>query len=449
MAKKKLTKKKKLIIFGGGGTLLVLLIAANILRDNTKSIKVETEDVTRQSVIHKVNASGRIQPEVEVKISATSSAWIDSITVNEGDNVKKGQHLISLDRKQLLANYNAATSSVRSGEARLRQERANRKRIETMYDQNMASDQELEAALASYEIANSQLEQAKANLESRKDDLDKARIVAPQAGTVTSINKEVGDLAVGGMFQADVLMTVSDLSKMEVIVDVNENDVISVALGDTTEIEIDAFQDTVFYGIVTEIAHKAQSTAMGSQEQVTNFVVKIMMINVPAGIRPGMSATANIVTDKKENVLAIPIQSLTVRPEGSEKMSFGKSGRPGGDREGEAKLKAKKMEELVFVLADQPGGVLRNVIMSETDDKFQKKKKAKKGSKYVHIRPVEVGISSETHYEVLSGLEKGEEIVTGSYRAISKDLAHNKEVTTKDDKSGSGKNSMEITTESK
>jgi len=251
------------------------------------------------------------------------------------------------------------------------------------------------------------------------------------------------------MFQADVLMTVADLSKMEVIVDVNENDVISVALGDTTEIEIDAFQDTVFYGIVTEIAHKAQSTAMGSQEQVTNFEVKITMINVPAGIRPGMSATANIITDKKENVLAIPIQSLTVRPEGSEKMSFGKGGSPGGDQEGEAKSKAKKMEELVFVLADQPGGVLRNGIMSEIDDKFQKKKKAKKGSKYVHIRPIEVGISSETHYEVLSGLEKGEKIITGSYRAISKDLAHNKEVTTRDDKSGSGKNSMEITTERK
>jgi len=449
VAKKKLTKKKKWIIFGGVGTLLVLLIVANILRDNTSAIKVETENVTRQSVIHKVNASGRIQPEVEVKISATSSAWIDSITVNEGDDVKKGQHLISLDRKQLLANYKAATSSVRSAEARLKQEGANRKRIETMYEQNMASDQELEAALASYEIANSQLEQAKANLESRKDNLDKARIVAPQAGTVTSINKEVGDLAIGGMFQADVLMTVSDLSKMEVIVDVNENDVISVSLGDTTEIEIDAFQDTVFYGIVTEIAHKAQSTAMGSQEQVTNFEVKITMIDVPAGIRPGMSATANIITDKKENVLAIPIQSLTVRPEGSEKMSFGKDGRPGGDWEGEAKLKAKKMEELVFVLADQPGGVLRNGIMSEIDDKFQKKKKAKKGSKYVHIRPVEVGISSETHYEVLSGLEKGEEIVTGSYRAISKDLAHNKEVTTRDNKSGGGKNSMKISKGSK
>ncbi len=429
MAKKKLTKKKKWIIFGGVGTLLVLLIVANILRDNTSAIKVETENVTRQSVIHKVNASGRIQPEVEVKISATSSAWIDSITVNEGDDVKKGQHLISLDRKQLLANYNAATSSVRSAEARLRQERANRKRIETMYDQNMASDQDLEAALASYEIANSQLEQAKANLESRKDNLDKARIVAPQAGTVTSINKEVGDLAVGGMFQADVLMTVSDLSKMEVIVDVNENDVVSVSPGDTTEIEIDAFQDTLFYGIVSEIAHMARTSAMGSAEQVTNFEVKIRIIDVPDGIRPGMSATANIITDKKDDVLTIPIQSLTVRPEGSEKLSFDK-GKRSGKKDGAKKPKAKKMEELVFVIADKPGGVLRNGVVSELDDKKGKKKKSPKGGKVVHIRPVKVGISSETHYEVLSGIDEGEEIVTGSYRAISKDLAHNKAVTT-------------------
>jgi len=331
----------------------------------------------------------------------------------------------------------------------LKQVGAQKKRMESLYKQKLISEQELESITAQHELTVNQLRQANAALSSREDELSKLKMTAPSNGIVTKINIEVGEMAVGSMFQAATLMTIANLAKLEVEVDVNENDVISVALGDTTEIEIDAFQDTVFYGIVTEIAHKAQSTAMGSQEQVTNFEVKITMINVPAGIRPGMSATANIITDKKENVLAIPIQSLTVRPEGSEKMSFGKSGRPGGDREGEAKLKAKKMEELVFVLADQPGGVLRNGIMSETDDKIQKKKKAKKGSKYVHIRPVEVGISSETHYEVLSGLEKGEKIVTGSYRAISKDLAHNKEVTTRDDKSGSGKNSMEITTESK
>ena len=429
MAKKKLTKKKKWLIFGGGGVLLAILIAASLGKKDDGAIKVETEKIVRQTIIHKVNASGKIKPETEVKISATSSAWIDSITVDEGDHVIKGQHLITLDRKQLLANYNSTASSVRSAEARVKQESASKKRLETMYEQNLASDQELEAVQASHQIAKSSLEQAKSSLESRKDDLDKARIVAPQDGIVTAVNKEVGEMAVGGMFQAEVLMIIADLNRMEVIVDVNENDVVSVSLGDTTEIEIDAFQDTIFYGIVSEIAHMAQTSAMGAAEQVTNFEVKIRIIDVPDGIRPGMSATANIITDKKDDVLAIPIQSLTVRPEGSEKMTFGK-GKGSDKKDGTKKPKAKKMEELVFIIAEKLGGVLRNGTLSELDEKSLKKSKRGKGGKVVHIRPVKVGISSETHYEVLSGIDEGEEIVTGSYRAISKDLTHNKAVTT-------------------
>ncbi len=429
MAKKKLTKKKKWLIFGSGGVLLAILIAASLGKKDDDAIKVETEKVVRQTIIHKVNASGKIKPETEVKISATSSAWIDSITVEEGDHIKKGQHLITLDRKQLLSNYNSAASSVRSAKARLKQELASKKRVESMYEQNLASDQELEAVEASYEIANSSLAQAKSSLESREDDLNKARIVSPQDGIVTAVNKEVGEMAVGGMFQAEVLMIIADLNRMEVIVDVNENDVVSVSQGDTTEIEIDAFQDTIFYGIVSEIAHMAQSSSVGSAEQVTNFEVKIRMIQVPDGIRPGMSATANIITDKKDDVLAIPIQSLTVRPEGSEKLSFGK-GKRSGKKDDVKKPKAKKMEELVFIIAEKPGGVLRDGTLSELDEKSLKKSKRGKGGKVVHIRPVKVGISSETHYEVLSGIDEGEEIVTGSYRAISKDLAHNKAVTT-------------------
>ena len=429
MANKKLTKKKKWLIFGGGGVLLAILIAASLGKKDDGAIKVETEKIVRQTIIHKVNASGKIKPETEVKISATSSAWIDSITVDEGDHVIKGQHLITLDRKQLLANYNSTASSVRSAEARVKQESASKKRLETMYEQNLASDQELEAVQASHQIAKSSLEQAKSSLESRKDDLDKARIVAPQDGIVTAVNKEVGEMAVGGMFQAEVLMIIADLNRMEVIVDVNENDVVSVSLGDTTEIEIDAFQDTIFYGIVSEIAHMAQTSAMGAAEQVTDFEVKIRIIDVPDGIRPGMSATANIITDKKDDVLAIPIQSLTVRPEGSEKMTFGK-GKGSDKKDGTKKPKAKKMEELVFIIAEKLGGVLRNGTLSELDEKSLKKSKRGKGGKVVHIRPVKVGISSETHYEVLSGIDEGEEIVTGSYRAISKDLTHNKAVTT-------------------
>ncbi len=424
--------------------ILVIFIAANIFRDTSKAIFVETEKVNRQTVIHKVNASGKIQPEVEVKISATSSAWIDSITVLEGEPVQKGQHLISLDRKQLKATVDQAQSSVKSASARLKQINAQKSRVEKLFKQKLVSQQELESIQAEFELAQSSLEQSRANLISRKDDLSKARILAPKSGIVTKINKEVGEMAVGGMFQAEVLMIIADLSQMEVIVDVNENDVVSVEVGDTSEIEVDAFQDTIFYGIVSEIAHVAQTTGMGTQEQVTNFEVKIRMMDVPDRIRPGMSATANIITDKIKNALAIPIQSLTVREKGSEK-SFVEKKKKGKQKSNQEKSSEKKdvkreMEELVFVLADKEGEVIREeaeeTLLVENGNKStekEKPRKSKKGKKFVHIRPVKVGISSETHYVVLSGLREGEDIVVGSYKAISKQLRHNHEVTTSQD----------------
>ena len=397
---KKSKSKKKIFIIGGIVAFLSVFVLANVFRDDVKALKVETELVSLRTVIQKVNASGTIQPETEVKISAESTAFIDSITVKEGDRVYKGQHLISLDRKRILSNYNSASSSVRSAQARLKQELASKKRVESMYEQNLASDQELEAVQASYEIANSQLEQAKANLDSRKDELDKARIMSPQDGIVTRIYKEVGEMAVGGMFQADNLMIIADLSRMEVIIDVNENDVVSVSIGDTTEIEIDAFTDTLFYGVVSEIAHMSEVAGMGSQQQVTNFQVKVRMLNVPEGTRPGMSATADIITEKKENILSIPIQSLTAR---------------------------KDSDEMVFLVSDK-------MLAKEGDESKSSDKKVKKGMKFVHSVPVKVGISSETHYEIKSGIREGDRIVTGSFKAISKDLEHNSLVEFSDQK---------------
>ena len=388
---KKSKSKKRIFIIGGIIAFLSVFVLANIFSDDVKALKVETELVSLRTVVQKVNASGTIQPETEVKISAESTAFIDSITVKEGDRVFKGQHLISLDRKRILSNYNSASSSVRSAQARLKQELASKKRVESMYEQNLASDQELEAVQASYEIANSQLEQAKANLDSRKDELDKARIMSPQDGIVTRIYKEVGEMAVGGMFQADNLMIIADLSRMEVIIDVNENDVVSVSIGDTTEIEIDAFTDTLFYGVVSEIAHMSEVAGMGSQQQVTNFQVKVRMLNVPKGTRPGMSATADIITEKKENILSIPIQSLTAR---------------------------KDSDEMVFLVSDK-------MLAKDGDESKSIVKKVKKGMKFVHSTPVKVGISSETHYEIKSGILEGDRIVTGSFKAISKDLEHN------------------------
>ena len=428
-------KNKKLFISGFIGLLILLIIIGNIVRDDSEVINVETEKVGRQKIIQKVNASGKIQPESEVKISATSSAIIDSITVVEGEYVKKNQHLISLDRKQLQANVDQVNSAVRSATARVKQDKANKERVERIYEQGLASDQELEAVQASYEISKSQLDQSRASLLVSQDALDKARLVSPQNGIVTRINKEAGEMAMGGMFSLDVLMIIADLSRMEVIVDVNENDVVSISIGDTSEIEIDAYLDTVFYGVVSEIAHMAETSNFGSQEQVTNFKVKVRMINVPPNIRPGMSATANIITEVRKNSLSIPIQSLTVREFGSENKLFVSGDRKkwSNNEEEDDTPKKKELEELVFIISDKQGGVLRDGKISLV--KNMKEKKYKRGSQFVHIRPVTVGISSETHYELINGLDENDLIVIGNYKAVSKELKHNVQVSTeKDDK---------------
>ena len=435
MIKKLYKKNKKLFISGLIGLLIIFIILGNIFRDDSEVINVETEKVGRKTIIQKVNASGKIQPESEVKISATSSAIIDSITVVEGEYVKKNQHLISLDRKQLQANVDQVTSSVRSASARVKQDKANKERVERIYEQGLASDQELEGAQAAYEISRSQLDQARASLLVSQDALDKARLVSPQNGIVTRINKEAGEMAMGGMFSLDVLMIIADLSRMEVIVDVNENDVVSISIGDTSEIEIDAYLDTVFYGVVSEIAHMAETSNFGSQEQVTNFKVKVRMINVPPNIRPGMSATANIITEVRKNSLSIPIQSLTVREFGSENKLFVSGDRKkwSNNEEEDDTPKKKELEELVFIISDKQGGVLRDGKISLV--KNMKEKKYKRASQFVHIRPVTVGISSETHYELINGLDENDLIVIGNYKAVSKELKHNVQVSTeKDDK---------------
>ncbi len=416
---KKSSKIKRFLIIGLVAIIIIAVVIGNLMQSKSDATTVESEVVSRQTIVHKVNASGKVQPATEVKISATISAWITDITVEEGDFVESGQHLISLDEKRYQAALEQSNSSVKSAHARLKQVKSQRKRVESLYEQNLVSDEELESIIAQYELAESQLEQAEAARISSQDELEKTRILAPQTGTVTKVNKEVGEMALGSVFQADVLMTVADLTNMEVEVDVNENDVISIAYGDTSEIEIDAFQDTVFYGVVSEIAHVAETQGIGTQEQVTNFKVKVRMIDIPEGIRPGMSATANIITDIRDSVIAIPIQSLTVRPEGADKVLADTKGKKKGrakrrdDRKpSEQNTGRQVMEEIVFVLEN------------ELENAGEKHRPLKKDEYYTLIRPVKIGISSETHYEVLSGLSEGEKIVIGGYRAISRELKH-------------------------
>ena len=404
-------KKKKFWI-----TMTIICLV--IIGGYTKFLKeddnlfVTAEKVVKRDVIHKVNASGIIQPEEEVQITSMVSGWITEITVIEGDTVKPGQHLISIDKKQYQAAYDQAFSQVKSSKANLKNVTSQLERTKQLFEQKLISKQEIEQIEASYELALSQVDQANAALLSREDELSKTKLVAPKYGIVTSLTKEEGEMALGGMFNPGVLMTIADLNHMEVLVDVNENDVVTIDVGDTTEIEIDAFPDTLFYGLVSEIAHTAQNLNMGSQQQVTNFKVKIKVLKPPHKIRPGMSSTVNIISETIKNTLSIPIQSLVSRPKNFEQLA---EEYKNNDDDSESNYSnAKESIDVVFILVDN----------------FNEKETAE-GEKYAIVKPVDTGLSSENYYAVNTGVGEGDIIVTGRYRVLSKELQHGMKVSFK------------------
>ena len=418
----KIFKKKKVWI-----PILIILISSIWFliskSGEDKIIYVDAELVELRNIIQKVNASGKIQPEEAVQITSTITGWITEITIMEGDTVDPGQHLISIDEKQIRPRYNNAKSQVKSSEANLKKVKAQMDRTQSLFTQKLISQQELEQIEASYQIAVSQAEQANANLLSAEDELSKTRLTAPKYGIVTSITKEEGEMAVGGMFNPGVLMTIADLSRMEVEVDVNENDVVNIIIGDTTEIEIDAYPDTMFYGVVSEIAHTAQSLNMGSQQQVTNFKVKVKMITVPDRIRPGMSSTVNIITETIKNATSIPIQALTSRPEDYKDIK---------DLDNDNKKSKWKDSEDISFKKVKPIDVVFTL-----KDEFENNK-AEEGEKYAVVTPAKVGISGENYYVVTSGVNEGDMIVVGGYRVLSKELNHGDLVTVKNQKEDSG-----------
>ena len=398
--------------------ITMIVICLVIIGGYTKFLKeddnlfVTAEEVVKRDVIHKVNASGIIQPEEEVQITSMVSGWITDITVIEGDTVNPGQHLISIDKKQYQAAYDQALSQVKSSKANLKNVRSQLERTKKLFEQKLISKQEIEQIEASYELALSQVDQANAALLSREDELSKTKLVAPKYGIVTSLTKEEGEMALGGMFNPGVLMTIADLNHMEVLVDVNENDVVTIDVGDTTEIEIDAFPDTLFYGLVSEIAHTAQNLNMGSQQQVTNFKVKIKVLKPPHKIRPGMSSTVNIISETIKNTLSIPIQSLVSRPKNFEELA--EEDKENDDDSESNYSNAKEGIDVVFILVDNFNG-----------------KETAEGEKYAIVKPVDTGLSSENYYAVNTGVDLGDIIVTGRYRVLSKELQHGMKVSFK------------------
>jgi HlyD family secretion protein len=247
--------------------------------------------------------------------------------------------------------------------------------------------------------------QAEASLSEAKESLRKTRLYTPMAGTVTQINKEVGEMAIGANFQEDVILVVSDLSVMEAVIEVDENDVINIQLRDSADVEVDAFPDTLFRGKVTEIANSAVIKGLGTQEQVTNFEVTITIEDADLRFRPGMSTTVDIYTDREENIFRIPIQAVTVRDKEKLEKRAGVEDKKEPDVE-EDESSEEDMIEVVFIAEDD----------------------------LAVAKPVKLGISDDTHYAIRTGLNEGQEVITGPFKVLNKSLKNGDKITVKSKK---------------
>jgi HlyD family secretion protein len=408
------SKQKRLIIFAGAFVVIVLLlVCANVKRRGGK-LTVQTEKAAKGRVMASVSGSAKIQPEVQVKISAKVSGQILKIGVIEGDRVKKGQFLIQLDSEVYKAAVEQSESSVNYAHAGFEKAENDFQRVQKLFDSNLASASEREIAKSTFQQAKAQVDQAEAQLKQAKDDLSKTAIYSPMDGVISQVNKKVGEMAMGSQFTLDVIMVVADLSKMLAETDIDENDVVSVSFGDTAHISVDAYADTSFKGLVKEIANTGTTTASGTQNEVTNFLVKVSMLEKPVTIRPSMSATVDIITDVKDSVIKVPIQCVTARqplkPKTDKKVSAKTKGE--GKKEG-----AKAGSEA----AAKPAAASGAKAPSVGDGKPVKCVFVVK-DKIARQVAVETGISSDTEIEILKGLSDGDEVVSGSYRILSKQI---------------------------
>ena len=440
-------KRKKLFIFLGGALVIVLFVVVNLVKSSKgRGVTVQTAKVVRGTIVESVSGPAKIQPEVQVKISAKVSGQILDLGVKEGDQVKKGQFLVQLDEEYYRAAVEQNESNLKYAQAGFDKSKNEYDRSKKLFADNLISEAELDIAKSTYEQALAQVQQYEAILKQAKDNLAKTTIYSPMDGIVSQLNKKVGEMAMGSQFTLDVIMVVADLSKMLAETEIDENDVVSVSFDDSSRIAIDAFPDTSFYGMVKEIANTGTTTGLGTQEEVTNFMVKVSMVEMPPNVRPGMSATVDIVTESKPNVLKVPIQCVTIRkplpPEeehqGREKKKESKKEEPDKEKKEEIAKEEVKKDTTVAEADSSKKGTKKN----EKDKKHKKDEESGQPEKeekpikvcfvvkdgVVKQVPVVTGISSDTEWEIVKGLEEGDEVVSGSYRILSKQLKNDQEV---------------------
>jgi len=386
--KKQNVKLRKLAI--GIFVLAFILLIGTLtgLIKTEKSVEIETEKVLRRNITETVSASGKIQPEVEVKISPDVSGEIVELLIKEGDIVQKGELLLKIKPdiyksvlERSMASVNTAKANLAKSKAQLAESEANFNRNKRLYNQQAISLSEFQQIEASYKVAKLNVEgseyaviSAEASLNEAEENLDKTSIYAPVEGSISMLNIELGERVVGtGQMSGTEMMRLADLNAMEVAVEVNENDIVRVHLGDTSIIEVDAFLGEQFTGIVSEIANSANVSGI-SADQVTNFEVKIRILD-NAKFRPGMTATVEIQTRLAKNTISVPIQAVTTRKDTLESSN-------------------NKKVECVF--------------------KFE--------NKIAKFTKVKTGIQNDKFIEVLQGLSDSDLIITGPYSLISKNL---------------------------
>jgi HlyD family secretion protein len=415
-----MSKKTVYILIGGAVVIIAGLIAlskSGVIGKKDVGTEVETAQVIPSTIIETVSATGKIQPEIEVKISSEVSGEIIALNVKEGQVVKKGDLLVKINPDLYTSGYNRSVSnlsgtkaSLSQADASFKESKANYDRNKTLFDKGIISKSDWDKATASFEVAKATKQSAYYNVQSAsatvseaKDNLGRTTIYAPADGTISMLNVELGERVLGTQQMTGTeILRVANLNNMEVEVDVNENDIVKIKVGDEANVEVDAYLKKQFKGVVTSISNSASSAL--TADQVTNFKVKVRILkesyedllegkpNTYSPFRPGMTATVDIITETRSNVLAVPISSVVVK---SDTAAVKEIKVEDSDEESkEAAPKSDKKFECVFV---------------KVGDKAK-------------IRIIKTGIQDDTNIEILTGLKKGDVIITGPYATVTKEL---------------------------
>jgi HlyD family secretion protein len=423
--KKRKSRRTRYIVIGVVVLLLGWIITSMVLGKREKPIPVVTEKAIRKTIIQTVSATGKIQPQTEVKISPEVAGEITELPVVDGMQVKKGDLLMKIkpdSYKALVEAQTAAISSARATNLQMKAAAAKTeqdlRRAKDLFDKQMISESEFNAAQTAHDVARStyesslhEIERAEAGSTQARDQLSKTTIYSPMDGTISVLNSKLGERVVAtNQFAGTEVMRVADLANMEARVDVNENDVVTVKLGDKAIVSIDAYGERKFTGTVVQIANTGKTTGTGTQEEVTNFEVKIKIEDRDVQLRPGLSCTAEIQTNMVNDVVAVPMQSVTIRSDSDlspEELEQRKQKQTASDRGDNA---AEFTNERLEKRAEK-----------EEREKLAKVVFLKDGGKARMVK-VTTGIADDTYMEIKSGIKEGDEVISGSYSAISRKL---------------------------